>query len=220
MDHPSTYRVVYVEPGKPACEKEIGSDLKSLQEAVGGGLIELVYPHRDNTLIVCNDEGKLIGMEQIRVIKEMREADIQRGRTAKYIRPRFGIWENVPGALSSGTPKTEDFRIVLEEFLRIGCDSISVPEPYTGRWEPAGRVLLGDSLSLAWRILDTQYWPGTPQRRRRIYLVVDFGGQSAPQILFDQESLCRDYSAFIRTGQAVTADTSKSTGAAGWHIPE
>jgi hypothetical protein len=63
MDHPSTYRVVYVEPGKPACEKEIGSDLKSLQEAVGGGLIELVYPHRDNTLIVCNDEGKLIGME-------------------------------------------------------------------------------------------------------------------------------------------------------------
>ena len=159
-------------------------------------------------------------MEQIRVIKEMREADIQRGRTAEYIRPRFGIWENVPGALSSGTPKTEDFRIVLEEFLRIGCDSISVPGPYTGRWEPAGRVLLGDSLSLAWRILDTQYWPGTPQRRRRIYLVVDFGGQSAPQILFDQESLCRDYSAFIRTGQAVTADTSKSTGAAGWHIPE
>ena len=56
MDHPSTYRVVYVEPGKPACEKEIGSDLKSLQEAVGGGLIECVYPHRDNTLIVCNDE--------------------------------------------------------------------------------------------------------------------------------------------------------------------
>ena len=159
-------------------------------------------------------------MEQIRVIKEMREADIQRGRTAEYIRPRFGIWENVPGALSSGTPKTEDFRIVLEEFLRIGCDSISVPGPYTGRWEPAGRVLLGDSLSLAWRILDTQYWPGTPQRRRRIYLVVDFGGQSAPQILFDQESLCRDYSAFIRTGQAIADDPAEGTGAAGWHIPE
>ena len=159
-------------------------------------------------------------MEQIRVIKEMREADIQRGRTAEYIRPRFGIWENVPGALSSGTPKTEDFRIVLEEFLRIGCDSISVPGPYTGRWEPAGRVLLGDSLSLAWRILDTQYWPGTPQRRRRIYLVVDFGGQSAPQILFDQESLCRDYSAFIRTGQAAAGDPAESPGAAGWLVTE
>lgn len=131
-------------------------------------------------------------MEQIRVIKEMREADIQRGRTAEYIRPRFGVWENVPGALSSGTPKTEDFRIVLEEFLRIGFDSVYVPRPYTGRWESAGRILLGDSFSLAWRVLDTQYWPGTPQRRRRIYLVVDFGGQSAPQILFDQESLCRD----------------------------
>ena len=157
-------------------------------------------------------------MEQIRVIKEMREADIQRGRTAKYIRPRFGIWENVPGALSSGTPKTEDFRIVLEEFLRIGCDSISVPGPYTGRWEPAGRVLLGDSLSLAWRILDTQYWPCTPQRRRRIYLVVDLGGQSALQILFDQESLCRDYSAFIRTGQAATGDPAESAGASGWLV--
>ena len=58
-----TYRVVYVEPGKPACVREIGSDLRSLQEAVGGGLIECVYAHRDNTLIVCNDEGKLNGME-------------------------------------------------------------------------------------------------------------------------------------------------------------
>ena len=153
-------------------------------------------------------------MEQIRVMKEMREADIQRGRSVKHIRPRFGIWENVPGALSSGNPKTEDFRIVLEEFLRIGCDSVSVPGPYTGRWESAGRILLGSSLSLAWRILDTQYWPGTPQRRRRIYLVVDFGGQSAPQILFDQESLCRDYSALIGTREATATGVTESLGVA------
>ena len=153
-------------------------------------------------------------MEQIRVMKEMREADIQRGRSVKHIRPRFGIWENVPGALSSGNPKTEDFRIVLEEFLRIGCDSVSVPGPYTGRWESSGRILLGNSLSLAWRILDTQYWPGTPQRRRRIYLVVDFGGQSAPQILFDQESLCRDYSALIGTREATATGITESLGVA------
>ena len=153
-------------------------------------------------------------MEQIRVMKEMREADIQRGRSVKHIRPRFGIWENVPGALSSGNPKTEDFRIVLEEFLRIGCDSVSVPGPYTGRWESSGRILLGNSLSLAWRILDTQYWPGTPQRRRRIYLVVDFGGQSAPQILFDQESLCRDYSALIGTRKATATGVTESLGVA------
>ena len=63
MKQPDTYRVVYVEPGKPACVREIGSDLKSLQEAVAGGPIECVYAHRDNTLIVCNDEGKLIGLE-------------------------------------------------------------------------------------------------------------------------------------------------------------
>ena len=95
-------------------------------------------------------------MEQVRVIKEMRLADIQRGRSTKYIRPRFGVWENVLGAFSSGDLKGEDFRIVLEEFLRIGFDSVYVPRPYTGRWEFAGRILLGDSFSLAWRVLDTQ----------------------------------------------------------------
>ena len=63
MDNPSTYRVVYVEPGKPACVKEIGADLESIQEAVGGGLFECVYPHEDRTVLVCNDEGKLRGME-------------------------------------------------------------------------------------------------------------------------------------------------------------
>ena len=122
---------------------------------------------------------------------------------------RCGVGENLemiskdylslfPGAFSSGTPKGEDFRIVLEEFVRIAFDSVYVPGPYTGRWEPAGRILLGDSFSLAWRVFDTQYWPGTPQRRRRIYLVVDFGGTTAPTILFDQQSLCRDYSAGCR----------------------
>ena len=58
----SGYRVVYVEPGKPAVEKEIGSKLEDLQEAVGG-LIECIYSHRDGTLIVANDEAKLLGME-------------------------------------------------------------------------------------------------------------------------------------------------------------
>ena len=62
-ENPATYRVVYVEPGKPAYEKHIGSDLKDLQQAVAGDLIECVYAHRDGTLIVCNDEGKLMGLE-------------------------------------------------------------------------------------------------------------------------------------------------------------
>ena len=59
---PETYRVVYVEPGKPAVQKEIGTRLEDLQAAVGG-LIECIYSHHDGTIIVANDEAKLIGME-------------------------------------------------------------------------------------------------------------------------------------------------------------
>ena len=128
-------------------------------------------------------------MEQVRVVKEMRNAEISRGRSGLSALPRNLCWENVPGAFSSGNPNGEDFRIVLDEIIRIKFDSVYVPRPYTRRWEPAGRILLGDSFSLAWRCLDTQYWPRTPQRRKRIFLVADFGGRTAPQILFDQESL-------------------------------
>ena len=105
-------------------------------------------------------------MEQVRLVKEMRNADIQRGRTAFDVRPRFMAWENVPGAFSSGTPKGEDFRIVLEEIVRVKCDSVSVPRPDSGRWESAGRILLGADFSLAWRCLDAQYW-GVAQRRKK-----------------------------------------------------
>ena len=95
-------------------------------------------------------------LEQIRLVKEMRDADEQRGRTAYAVRPRFMVWENVPGAFSSGEPKGEDFRIVLEETVRIAIPSVSVPRPDTGRWESAGRIVLGDTFSLAWRCLDAQ----------------------------------------------------------------
>ena len=127
-------------------------------------------------------------MEQIRVVREMRNAELQRGRTAHAVRPRFMVWENVPGAFSSGEPKGEDFRIVLEETVRIAIPSVSIPRPDTGRWGSAGRIVLGDTFSLAWRCLDAQYW-GVPQRRKRIFLVADFAGSRAGQILFDPESL-------------------------------
>lgn len=71
-------------------------------------------------------------MEQTRITKEMRNADILRGRTGIFVRPRFLCWENVPGAFSSGNPKGGDFRIVLEEIYRIKFDSLSVPGPDSG----------------------------------------------------------------------------------------
>ena len=128
-------------------------------------------------------------MEQIRIVREMRAEDERRGRTDKLIRPRWMCWENVPGVFSSGTPKGEDYRVVLEEIVRIKSDSIHVPGPHPWAWQPAGRIILGDGFSLAWRVLDTQYWPRTPQRRRRVFLVADFAGRSATQILFKPDGL-------------------------------
>jgi DNA (cytosine-5)-methyltransferase 1 len=122
-------------------------------------------------------------MEQIRVTKEMRKESENRG-TDKFIRPRYLVWENVPGAFSAND--SEDFRIVLEEIVRIADDRLSVPRPPRGAWQSAGAIL-GDKFSVAWRILDAKY--RLPQRRKRIYLVADFGGFTAPKILFEQDSL-------------------------------
>lgn len=123
-------------------------------------------------------------MEQVRIVKEMRTAERERGRTGADIRPRWLCWENVPGAFSSGTPKGEDFRIVLEEILRIHDGGAAVPRAYPYSWPDAGDIVLDDGFSLAWRCLDAQYW-GVAQRRKRIYLVADFAGLCAPHLLFD-----------------------------------
>ena len=152
-------------------------------------------------------------MEQIRVIKEMRDADKKRGRTGVDVRPRFGAWENVPGAYSSGTPKGEDLRIVLEEFIRIADDRLSVPRPEAGRWEYAGAIL-GAECSLAFRTYDAQFW-GVPQRRRRIYLVADFAGHSAPTILFEQDRLFGDTAQGEGTRQGPATPAQGGAGGAG-----
>ena len=128
-------------------------------------------------------------MEQVRIVKEMRDADERRGRAAHAVRPRYMVWENVPGAFSSAGG--EDFRVVLEEIVRIKACTGAVPRPDSGRWEFAGAIILGDQFSLAWRVMDAQYW-GVAQRRKRIFLVADFAGRSAPQILFEQDRLLGD----------------------------
>lgn len=110
-------------------------------------------------------------MEQMRIVKEMRENDRRNGRPNELCRPRFMVWENVPGALSSNNG--EDFRAVLEEIVRVAEPNADVPRP-TEPWTNAG-CIVGHGWSVAWRIHDAQFW-GVPQRRRRIALVADFAG--------------------------------------------
>lgn len=152
-------------------------------------------------------------MEQVRIVKEMRAEDERRGRTAHAIRPRYMVWENVPGAFSSGEPKGEDFRIVLEEICRIKSNTVYVPRPERS-WESAGLIVLGDTFSLAWRVLDAQYW-GVAQRRRRIFLVADFAGLSAGKILFEQDSLLGYSQESKGTGQGTSAPAQSGTDGTG-----
>lgn len=86
----------------------------------------------------------------------MRNADKLRRKTAQFIRPRYCVWENVPRSFSCGDLPGEDFRILLEEFVRVNFDTLSVPRPDAGKWKPAGRILLGDSFSLAWHCVNAQ----------------------------------------------------------------
>ena len=149
--------------------------------------------------------------EQIRVTKEMRNRDIRAGRTGKYIRPRFMVWENVPGAFSSN--KGADFQAVLQEIVKIADETATVPLPPKSKWANAG-CIMGDSYSIAWRTLDAQYW-GVPQRRKRIYLVADFGGNTAPQILFERKGLSRDFKESRETWQGAAGDIKTCTHKAG-----
>lgn len=150
-------------------------------------------------------------MEQIRIIKEMREADVRRGRTGKFIRPRFMVWENVTGAFSSN--KGDDFRAVLEETIRVADpDAPDIPLPEKGKW-PMADAWYGDGWSIAYRVLDAQFW-GVPQRRRRIALVADFGGHAAPEILFVRESVCGNIAEGRAPGEEVSAGAGSGAGCA------
>ena len=125
-------------------------------------------------------------MEQIRIVKEMREHDRSIGRTGELVRPRYMVWENVPGAFSSNFKDGfGDFGAVLEEAVRIAEPGFSLPRlPDKQKWTKSGG-LVGDGWSVAWRTHDAQYW-GVPQRRRRISMVVDFNGHTAGDILFER----------------------------------
>lgn len=137
---------------------------------------------------IHDGERSCLFFEAIRIVKEMRDRDRAAGRTGVDIRPRFLVWENVPGAFSSN--QGEDFRSVLEALGGIAEDGVSIPRPPKGKWQHAGCVV-GDGWSIAWRLYDAQYW-GVPQRRKRIYLIADLASERAGEILFERESLCGD----------------------------
>ena len=140
--------------------------------------------------------------EAVRIIKEMRCAT-----NGKY--PRFCVWENVPGAFSSN--KGEDFRCVLESLCRVSDETVSVPRHE--KWSAAGNIV-ADNFSLAWRVLDAQYW-GVPQRRKRIYLVADFDGECAGKVLFESEGLSGYSAESFKAWQRTTVAIESSSGTAG-----
>ena len=117
--------------------------------------------------------------EAIRIIRKMREAT-----NGEY--PRWAVWENVPGALSSHNG--EDFRQVLESLIRVQEPEADVPLPADGKWLPAGEIM-GDGYSLAWRVLDAAQGWGVAQRRKRVFVVLDLAGGRAGEVLFESEGL-------------------------------
>ena len=114
--------------------------------------------------------------EAVRIVREMREA-------TNGEKPRYIVWENVPGAFSSNGG--EDFKAVLDTIRRVKDPKADTPRP--AKWPNAG-CILADDHSVAWRVFDAQYW-GVPQRRKRIYLVADLAGQRAGKVLFESEGL-------------------------------
>ena len=142
-------------------------------------------------------------LEAIRIIKEMREA-------TNGVYPRYAIWENVPGAFSSN--RGEDFRTVLDEFIKIVEKDAVMPDVPKAGW-PYADCYSGNGWSLAYRVFDAQYW-GVPQRRRRIYLVADFRGQRAGEILLKPEGLRRISAQSGTQGQETARCAKNSVGTA------
>ena len=143
--------------------------------------------------------------EAIRIITEMR------CKTNGQF-PRWAVWENVPGALSSADGR--DFREVLESLIRIKNPEADVPMPDNGKWLPAGEIM-GDNYSLAWRILDASKGWGVAQRRKRIFAVLDLDGQCAGSVLFESEGLSGYTPPRCETRQGTARGFEKGSGETG-----
>lgn len=124
-------------------------------------------------------------------------------RLLEHKRPKWFLWENVPGVLSSNG----------------GADFASILSGWTGRdiapqrFEISG-IIEGEFYSVSWRVLDSRYF-GVPQRRRRIFVVGYLGGDWRPPmaVLFERESLRRDFTPSRGKRQKPTTGAETNTGA-------
>lgn len=174
------------------------------------GVLQVVHLVRQD-LSIAGKRAGLAGarsglfMEQVRIVKEMREADKRNGRTGDMVRPRYLVWENVVGAFSSN--KGKDFAAVLEEIIKIvepEAPGIEVPEKGWPTWG-GYHDEMGGRWSVVWRTHDAQHW-GVPQRRRRISVVADFGGDTASEIQFDRESVSGNLEKSGAAGEETAGD--------------
>lgn len=144
--------------------------------------------------------GKRSGLfiRAVELIRAMR-------RASGGNKPRFIIWKNVPGAFSSN--RGLDFKTVLEEITEE-----DIPIPRSGKWAKSGMVR-SEKCDVAWRVLDAQFF-GVPQRRRRIFLVADFGTgtRCAEKILFEPESMSGDTASGKDAEERTTAGAAASVG--------
>ena len=223
MRDPHMYLVTYVPAGMDATIYwDSGLDYKfrntlsnpiKIQANIDGGKVQPVdiicagSPCQDLSVA-----GKRAGLAGERSGLFVRAVDIvrQMRRATDGEKPRFFVWENVPGAFSSNHRR--DFQAVLEE---IG--QAEVPMPKSGRWADAGLVRT-HTCDIAWRVLDAQYW-GVPQRRKRIFLVADFAetGRRAAEILFEPEGVQGDtpQGEGTRKGTAAGAQSGAGTASLG-----
>jgi DNA (cytosine-5)-methyltransferase 1 len=178
--------------------KHVG-DITSLDGAVLAPVDIITFGSPCQDLSIAGRRAGLTGArsglftEAVRIIDEMR-----RKTDGRY--PSFAVWENVFGALSSTGGR--DFAAVLAAFAKT-----TVPVPVSGRWAYAGMVR-GDGVDIAWRVLDACLW-GVPQRRRRIFLVADFRGRRASEVLFVEKSLRGHLAPGGQAQKRVAADASR-----------
>lgn len=186
------------------------------------GVLQVVHLVRQD-LSIAGKRAGLAGarsglfMEQVRIVKEMREADKRNGRTGDMVRPRYLVWENVVGAFSSNRGK--DFAAVLEEIIKIvepEAPGIEVPEKGWPTWG-GYHDEVGGRWSVVWRTHDAQYW-GVPQRRRRISVVADFGGDTASEIQFDGESVSGDIAESGAAGEGLAEAAERGFNPAGGDV--